>query len=183
MKTYGAVDVQIQIFLTSALLGGEWSDSHPARFTQGERAPGTHWIGGWVGPRTGLDHVEKRKFFTLSGLELRPLGRRARSQSLYRLCYPWSINIFNKFWIVHIDYDWVYFMIWNKSLFPNWPSSKGFSPLSHSIKQINLISTETQTKETNWNIHNFKCIWRRPNEPEGDWMNIKFNERLHEQLN
>jgi hypothetical protein len=25
-----------------------------------ERAPGTHWIGGWVGPRTGLDFVETR---------------------------------------------------------------------------------------------------------------------------
>jgi hypothetical protein len=26
-----------------------------------ERAPGTHWIGGWEGPRAGLDAVEKRK--------------------------------------------------------------------------------------------------------------------------
>jgi hypothetical protein len=26
-----------------------------------ERAPGTHWIGGWVGPRTVLDAVVKRK--------------------------------------------------------------------------------------------------------------------------
>jgi hypothetical protein len=23
----------------------------------GERAPDTHWIGGWMGPRTGLDAV------------------------------------------------------------------------------------------------------------------------------
>jgi hypothetical protein len=38
-----------------------------------------------VGPRGGLEDVEKRKFLTLSGLELRPLGRPARSQSLYRL--------------------------------------------------------------------------------------------------
>jgi hypothetical protein len=28
-----------------------------------------------VGPRAGLDDVEKRKFFTLPGLELRPLSR------------------------------------------------------------------------------------------------------------
>jgi hypothetical protein len=26
-----------------------------------EIAPGTHWIGGWVCPRAGLDPVEKRK--------------------------------------------------------------------------------------------------------------------------
>jgi hypothetical protein len=52
--------------------------------------PGTHWIRGWVGPRTGLDDVEKRKFLTILGLELRPHGRPARSQSLYRLRYPGS---------------------------------------------------------------------------------------------
>jgi hypothetical protein len=43
-----------------------------------------------VGPRAGLDDVEKIKFFTLPGLELRPLDRPARSQSLYRLSYPGS---------------------------------------------------------------------------------------------
>jgi hypothetical protein len=52
--------------------------------------PGTHWIGGWVDPRAGLDDVEKRNHLTLPGLELRSLGRRARSQSLYRLRYPGS---------------------------------------------------------------------------------------------
>jgi hypothetical protein len=35
-----------------------------------------------VDPRTGLDDLEKRKFLTLQGLELRPLGRPARSQSI-----------------------------------------------------------------------------------------------------
>jgi hypothetical protein len=71
--------------LTSALVGGEWSAAHPDRFTPGERDPGTHWIGGWVDPRAGLHDVEKRKFLTLPGLKLLPLGRPARSQSLYRL--------------------------------------------------------------------------------------------------
>jgi hypothetical protein len=40
-----------------------------------------------VGPRTGLDDVENRKFSTLQGLDLRPLSLPARSQSLYRLRY------------------------------------------------------------------------------------------------
>jgi hypothetical protein len=92
MKTYGGVDVQIDIFLTSALVGGEWSASRPCRFTPEERVTSTHWIGGWVGPRAGLDYLEKRKFLTLPGLELRPLGRPARSQSLYRLSYPGSYD-------------------------------------------------------------------------------------------
>jgi hypothetical protein len=41
--------------------GGEWSASRLGRFTPGERAPSTHWIGGWVGPRAVLDMVVKRK--------------------------------------------------------------------------------------------------------------------------
>jgi hypothetical protein len=59
MKTYEGVDIQIQTFLTSALAGSEWSASRPGRFTPGEKAAGTHWIGGWVDPRAGLDDVEK----------------------------------------------------------------------------------------------------------------------------
>jgi hypothetical protein len=34
------------------------------RFTPGERTPGTHWIGGWVGPRAGLDAGARRKVYT-----------------------------------------------------------------------------------------------------------------------
>jgi hypothetical protein len=71
--------------LTLTLVGGEWSASHSCRFTLRERAPDTHWIGHWVGPRAGLDDVERRTFLTLSELQLRPLDRPARSQSLYRL--------------------------------------------------------------------------------------------------
>jgi hypothetical protein len=59
-----------------------WSATRPSRFTSG-----THWIGGWVGPWAGLGDVKKRNFLTLPGLELRPLGRPARSQSLYRPRY------------------------------------------------------------------------------------------------
>jgi hypothetical protein len=33
----------------------------PATLPPGERAPGTYWLGGWVGPRAVLDTVVKRK--------------------------------------------------------------------------------------------------------------------------
>jgi hypothetical protein len=41
MKAYGEMDLQIHIFLTSVLVGAEWSASRPSPFTPGERAPGT----------------------------------------------------------------------------------------------------------------------------------------------
>jgi hypothetical protein len=65
MKTYEDWMYRSTVYLTTALVGGEWSASGPRRFTAG-----THWIGGWVGPRTGLDDVEGRKIFSLPGLEL-----------------------------------------------------------------------------------------------------------------
>jgi hypothetical protein len=33
MKAYEEVGVQIHVFFTSALVGGDWSASHPGRFT------------------------------------------------------------------------------------------------------------------------------------------------------
>jgi hypothetical protein len=50
-----------------ALVGGEWSASRLCHFT-----PGTHFIGGWVDPRAGLDDMEKWTFLTLLGFKLPP---------------------------------------------------------------------------------------------------------------
>jgi hypothetical protein len=47
-----------------------------------------------------LHDVEKRKFLTLPGLELRPLSRPACSQSLYRLRYPWT-NLYRNWYIYY----------------------------------------------------------------------------------
>jgi hypothetical protein len=91
MNTYGLVDVHIRIFLTLAEV--EWSASRSDPFTPGESFPGTHWIRGWVRPRAGLGDMERLKFLTLPGLELRPLGRPARSQSLHRLRYHDSLSL------------------------------------------------------------------------------------------
>jgi hypothetical protein len=45
----------------------------PAALSRGERAPGTHWIGGWVDLRAGLDDLEKKKFLTLPDSNSDPL--------------------------------------------------------------------------------------------------------------
>jgi hypothetical protein len=82
----------------------------PAALTPGEGAPGTHWIGGWVGPDAGPDDVEKWKLLPPPGLELWPLVRPASSQSLYRLryynenqilyAYNWETNVFEQLHII-----------------------------------------------------------------------------------
>jgi hypothetical protein len=64
MRTCRWVDL-IHVFLTSTLLAGELPASRPGRFIARERIPVTgpvsHWMGGWVGPRTGLDDLERIK--------------------------------------------------------------------------------------------------------------------------
>jgi hypothetical protein len=70
MKAYGGMDLMFHLFLISALVGGECSVSCPDPLTSKESAPVSRCIGSRVGPRAGLDGVEKRKFLTLLGLEL-----------------------------------------------------------------------------------------------------------------
>jgi hypothetical protein len=94
MKACGGSGCIDPHFLTSALVGGL------GRFNSRERGPGTHWIGGWVGPRADLDDVQKRKFLTLPGL-----GRPARSHLLYRLHCPDTYKNVH-LWIINISIYW-----------------------------------------------------------------------------
>jgi hypothetical protein len=88
MKTHGGSGCIDPCFLD---LGTAWrwvvSFTLRPLYSRG-KSPGTHRIGGWVDPRAGLDDMEMWKFLPPPGLELRPLGRPARIQSLYRLRYP-----------------------------------------------------------------------------------------------
>jgi hypothetical protein len=72
-------------FSASALDGGEWSGSRPGRaLAPGDMTAGTHWTGGWLGPRADLDTEATRKILSpLPGMERRSPGRPARSQTLY----------------------------------------------------------------------------------------------------
>jgi hypothetical protein len=70
-------------FLAAALDEGEWSASHSGHFVPGERAPSTHWIWDWLGPRASPDAVECRKI-SCPSRESNP-GSPEYSPSLYRL--------------------------------------------------------------------------------------------------
>jgi len=67
MNTYGGVEVQLHAFLNSVQDGSDWSVSRPGRFLPGERAFRTHWVGGWVDPKTGLEAVTKKKISAPAG--------------------------------------------------------------------------------------------------------------------
>jgi hypothetical protein len=123
IKTYGTADIQLPAFLTSPLDGGEWSVPCTSCFIPlPGRNPDTNWIGGWenlrwvisfmplspypqgtvhitkqtggwVGPRTSLNIVEKRKIsYPCWKLDLTSPAVQLYPQSLYQLSYPgtWS---------------------------------------------------------------------------------------------
>jgi hypothetical protein len=71
-------------------LGGKRSASCPGCFTPGKRAPGTHWIEEWVGPRASLETEAKRKIF------LPLLGNEPQSSS------PQSVTVLTELpWLLH----------------------------------------------------------------------------------
>jgi hypothetical protein len=116
------MDVQTHVFL-STTLSGELHTS--TTLILGNVSFCNRWIEGWMGPITDmddmeklvasrhgrfatgeifircpldrkLDSMEKSKFLLLLGLEIRRLGCRSRSQSLYRLGYPGSLHMSGK---------------------------------------------------------------------------------------
>jgi len=63
------------------LSADQWSGSHPGPFICRDRAPGTHWIRGWVGPSTIVDIWETRKTSLLL-------------TARYQTSIPWSSSLY-----------------------------------------------------------------------------------------
>jgi hypothetical protein len=85
MSAYGGVDVWIHFYLPRHWLEVTGQLHAPAALPPGEKARGTLWIVDWVRYQSWPGRFEDK--MTLAGLELRPLGRSAHSQPLYRLRY------------------------------------------------------------------------------------------------
>ena len=62
---------------------GGWEINATPRPLYPRGRPGTHCIGGWVGPKAGLDGCGKSPH-----TGIRTPDRTIRSESLYRLSYP-----------------------------------------------------------------------------------------------
>jgi hypothetical protein len=103
----------------------EWSASCPSRFTPRERAPGTHWIGGWVGSRAVLDAVVKRK---IPSLRLESNPRTPIVQSVAQRYTDWAI----------------FFSLWNilfsKYLSDNWTLYAEANQTAHFVDLVSWIS-------------------------------------------
>jgi hypothetical protein len=54
--------LELRSFLNSALYGTDLSDSRPGRFISMQINPGTHWIGGLVGPGDGVHAFGEQKY-------------------------------------------------------------------------------------------------------------------------
>jgi hypothetical protein len=62
----------------SELDGDKWSASRPGSFSPREKVAGTHWIGCWVGPRSGGEMRNAYELLFSKSEGKRPLGRRRR---------------------------------------------------------------------------------------------------------
>jgi hypothetical protein len=69
MKTYGVVDVEIHVFLTSAVVRSEWSASWPYRFNHGGTPPPPVSMDRKLrGPQSQSGRCEEEKILELIGL-------------------------------------------------------------------------------------------------------------------
>ena len=75
---------------------GEWLASSTNRFDPAKWVPGTHRVGGWVGPKFGLDTLRKRKT-TFQGLN----HGTSRSKASY---YTDRATQAHRLYVLHIHY-------------------------------------------------------------------------------
>jgi hypothetical protein len=75
VMTLGGREVQLLLILDLDTRWSEWSACHAsAALCPGERTPGTHCTGGWVGLRAGLDTEARGKSFAPAG-DRTPIAR------------------------------------------------------------------------------------------------------------
>jgi hypothetical protein len=111
--------------LTTSALDGDWvvRVTPRPRFSPGERTPGTHCTGGWVGPRDGLDTEATGEILSpLPGIEPRSPGRPDRRQTLYWLRYTHLYYVliqYSKTWSKCLSkyLQWVNFLVLSLCVF------------------------------------------------------------------
>jgi hypothetical protein len=145
MKTYGEWMYRSTFSWPRHYLEGSGQFHAPAALPPGKRAPGTHWIGGWVDLRAGVDDVEKRKFLTLPGLEL----RHSVLQPVASRYTDWAIINKNNKWNMIIPTVRCFREVLNRAdetIFQHSHSRYHVTSLTHSWQFV----VASGRKETNW---------------------------------
>jgi hypothetical protein len=60
------MEVQLHVFFTLTLDGGEWADSRPARLISSERFSYIRCMGGWLGPSTNWSLLRREELSTIA---------------------------------------------------------------------------------------------------------------------
>ena len=126
LSPFSAGTHQLHLFLTSSLDGDEWSTSHPCPFNP-RRNPGTHWLGGWVGPRAGLD-IQRRALplvpARIQAPKLLACNKCVKQNSLFLTLKPHPVDAplcsFDKQFIRYRCSQWKYTLISVYRLLQQW---------------------------------------------------------------
>ena len=114
----------------------------PAALYPQER-PGTHFTGGWVGPRAGLDRCGKSRPPT----GIRASDRPARSQSIYRLSYrAHDIHMTCKIFVLKLFVISLHFKCFFEILFENFVFLTPHLHICQSINHYSIASLETSLR-------------------------------------
>jgi hypothetical protein len=148
---------------TYTLGGGVWSASHSRCFIPRERDSSTYCIGCWMGPRTCLNAVAKRKIFFHCPCRESNTGRPARSLSLHWLSYP-STRCY-----VSYDYKYTWANLWNILFWISWPLFKHrdnfaftFNLFSNSLNlssSLNVRKRVTQVQRTSETVVSYISVF------------------------
>ena len=112
-------EVSFHSLLNSALHKGDWSASRSGSFIPGERVRGTHWIGGWMGPRASLDILEERKI----SCSLRSSNTGSSSQKISRqnISFCQTAEIHRNSWFTSLFEDLCFTILpWTTGLHDCW---------------------------------------------------------------
>jgi hypothetical protein len=144
------VEVWLHAFLTSARDGGDWPASRLGRFTPRERAPGTHWIGGWVGPRTVLDAVVKRKIPSSRRESNRRTPRYKNDLYSKSLVQELLINIFIR--------NNIYINAITAPMFPTFPATHTHKSIPECVNVCTYLQSRSVYAALVTQEHNIKII-------------------------
>jgi hypothetical protein len=87
MKAYRGIEIRLHPFLTSAIVGAEWSASHAGRVPPAEIASSTHWIRSWTG-----QFWKGKNILSLLEIETGFLGSPVRSLVTIPTAPSWILN-------------------------------------------------------------------------------------------